>query len=173
MAAVVRARRRHRQRQRAKIIFSTRITLFQLSEPEIIRRYRLTSHAILQLLNQIRDDIEPPTRRSHSIPSVVKLLATLQILASGSFQTVIASAVGISQPSLSQIFTQVLNALLRRTGQYIHFPTTIAEIRDIKQDFFKLQTFRTSLEPLIAPTSKLCHHQSTNTFTETGSIHIQ
>lgn len=170
MAAVVRARRRHRQRQRAERIFSTRITLFQLSEPEIIRRYRLTSHAILQLLNQISDDIEPPTQRSHSIPSVVKLLATLQILASGSFQTVIASAVGISQPSLSQIFTQVLDALLRRTGQYIHFPTTIAEIRDIKQDFFKLQTFRTSLEPLIAPTSKLCHHQSTNTFTETGSI---
>ena len=94
MAAVKRARRRHRQRQRTERIFPTRITLFQLSEPEIIRRYRLTSHAILQLLNEIRNNIEPPTRRSHSIPSVVKLLATLQILASGSFQTVIASAVG-------------------------------------------------------------------------------
>ena len=133
MAAVIRARRRHRQRQRAEI--------FQLSEPEIIRRYRLTSHAILQLLNQIRDDIEPPTRRSHSIPSVVKLLATLQILVSGSFQTVIASPVGISQPSLSQIFTQVLDALLRRTGQYIHFPTTIAQITDIKQDLFQIANF--------------------------------
>ena len=44
---------------------------------------------------------------SHPIAAVVKLLATLQILASGSFQTVIASAVGISQSALSHIIAQV------------------------------------------------------------------
>ena len=64
-----------------------------------------------------------------------------QILASGSFPTVIALAVGISQPSLSQIFTQVLNALLRRSGQYIHFPTTTADFTNIKQDLFQIANF--------------------------------
>ena len=59
------------------------IILFELSDHEIIMRYRLSSHAILQLLEEIKDYIESPTQRSHSIPAVVKLLATLQILASG------------------------------------------------------------------------------------------
>ena len=141
MAAVIRARRRHRQRRRAQRIFGTRITLFELSEQEIITRYRLSSHAILELLEQIKDDIESSTQRSHSIPAVVKLLATLQFLASGSFQSVIASAVGISQSALSRIIAQVLNALLQRTSEYIHFPTTNAEITRIKQDFFDICNF--------------------------------
>ena len=132
---------RHRPRRRADRIYATRITLFQLSEEQIIRRYRLSSAAIIQLLDEIKDDLEPLTQRSHSIPAHVKLLATLQILASGSFQMVNASAVGISQPSLSHILTQVLNALLRRTGQYIHFPTTDAKIRRIKEDFFHIANF--------------------------------
>ena len=69
-------------------IFSIRIKLFELSEEEIITRYRLSSHAIL--LEEIKNYIESLTQRSHSILAVVKLLAPLQILASGSFQTGIA-----------------------------------------------------------------------------------
>jgi len=64
-----------------------------LSENKVIKHYRLSSYPILQLLEEIKDDINSPTERSYSIPEVVKLLATLQLLASGSFQTVIASAV--------------------------------------------------------------------------------
>ena len=67
--------------RRAQRIFATRITLFQLSEHEIIKQ--LSSHAILQSLEEIKDDIESLTQRSHSIPAAVKLLVTLHILASG------------------------------------------------------------------------------------------
>uniref|UniRef100_A0A8D0CQB1 Putative nuclease HARBI1 n=1 Tax=Sander lucioperca TaxID=283035 RepID=A0A8D0CQB1_SANLU len=141
MAAVIRARRRHRPRRRAENIFATRITLFQLSEHKIIKRYRLSSHAILQLLEEIKEDIESLTQCSHSIPAVVKLLATLQILASGSFQTVIASAVGIWQSALSRVIAPALNTLLQCTSQYIHFPTTNDEITRIKQDFFNIGNF--------------------------------
>uniref|UniRef100_A0A8C9Z1S6 Putative nuclease HARBI1 n=1 Tax=Sander lucioperca TaxID=283035 RepID=A0A8C9Z1S6_SANLU len=137
MAAVIRARRRHRQRRRAERIFATRITLFQLSEHKIIKRYRLSSHAILQLLEEIKDDIESPTQCSHSIPAVVKLLATLQILASGSFQAVIASAVGISQSPLSRIIAQVFKGEFR----YIRFPYTAREQGEIKMQFAAMSGF--------------------------------
>jgi len=45
MAALIRARPRHRLRRRAEKVFATRITLFQLSEKEIIKHYRLSSFA--------------------------------------------------------------------------------------------------------------------------------
>ena len=50
------------------------------------------------ILEEIKDNIESPTQRSHYIPAVVKLLATLQILASGSFQTVIAVLTLVADP---------------------------------------------------------------------------
>ena len=69
--------------------------------------FSVTDQAILELLEEIKDEIESPTQRSHPIPAVVKLLATLQISASGSFQTVIASAVGISLSALIRIIAPV------------------------------------------------------------------
>lgn len=46
------------RRRRAERIFPTRITLFQLIAHKIITSYRLSSDAILQILEEIEDDIE-------------------------------------------------------------------------------------------------------------------
>ncbi len=74
------ARRRHRREQRARgrreRIFSTRINLFVMPEEHIIRTYSLPRHVIFYLLQEIKDDFEPSTR-SHAIPGLSKLLATL------------------------------------------------------------------------------------------------
>ncbi len=61
-----------------------------MPEEHIIRTYRLPSHVIFNLLQEIKDDLEPSTR-SHAIPALSKLLSNLHFLASGSFQCTVAS----------------------------------------------------------------------------------
>ncbi len=61
-----------------------------MPEQHIIRTYNLPSHVIFNLLQEIKDDLEPSTRR-HIIPGLSELLATLNFLASGSFQCTVAS----------------------------------------------------------------------------------
>ncbi len=54
------------------------------------RKYSLPNHVIFNLLQQIKDNLEPSTR-SHAIPGLSKLHATLNFLASGFFQHTVAS----------------------------------------------------------------------------------
>jgi len=81
MAAVIVARRRHRNeaRRRRERIFSLRVNIFGMNEETIIKTYRLSSIAILELLGELRMDLEPATRRTHAIPDITKLLATLDL----------------------------------------------------------------------------------------------
>ncbi len=94
MVAINVARRRHRREQRprgrSERIFTTCIHLFRKQEEHIIQTYSLPSHVIFNLLQEIKDDLDPSTR-SHAIPALSKLLANLHFLASGSFQCTVAS----------------------------------------------------------------------------------
>ncbi len=71
-------------------VFYTHNNLFGIPEEHISRTYCLPSHVIFHLLQEIKDDFEPSTR-SHAIPGLSKLLATLHFLATGSFQHTMAS----------------------------------------------------------------------------------
>ncbi len=92
-------RRRHcweqRARGRMESIFFTLINLFRKQE-HIVQTYHLPSHVIfnilmLMLLQEIKEDLEPPTRSNQAIPGPSKLLANLHFLASGSFQRTVGS----------------------------------------------------------------------------------
>ncbi|XP_028315330.1 putative nuclease HARBI1 [Gouania willdenowi] len=143
MAAVIVARRRHRlnKRLRRERIFPTRVNIFGMNEPEIIDTYRLSSNAILELLDELWSDLEPATKRSHAIPSMAKLLAVLHFLASGSFQRTVAVHAGLSQSSFSSALSQVLNAMSRRMNSHIQFPHTPAALKDTKSGFYALADF--------------------------------
>lgn len=79
MAAVIVARRRRRndERRRRERIFHPRVNIFGMNGETLIKTYRLSSIAILELLEELRADLEPATRRSHAIPAMTKLLASL------------------------------------------------------------------------------------------------
>ncbi len=58
----------------------------------IIRTYNsLPDHVTFNLLQEIKNDLEPPTRSQNKISGLSKLLATLNFLASGSFQCTVVS----------------------------------------------------------------------------------
>uniref|UniRef100_A0A672ZYV1 DDE Tnp4 domain-containing protein n=1 Tax=Sphaeramia orbicularis TaxID=375764 RepID=A0A672ZYV1_9TELE len=110
MAAVVVSRRRRRYDERRLL------TTAPPCRPEetLIKRYRLSSFAILELLDEIRADLEPATRRSQAIPAMTNLLTSLHFFASGSFQRTVAITAGISQSRFSDVLSEVVNAMLHR-----------------------------------------------------------
>ena len=78
MAAVIVARRRHRndERRLRERIFHPCVNIFGMNEETIIKTYRLSSTAIFELLEELRVDLEPAMRRSHAMPTKTKLLAS-------------------------------------------------------------------------------------------------
>ena len=79
------------------------------SDFDFIARYRITKYMFVNLLNKISIKLHRSTARSHSIAT--QLAVALHFLATGTFQTVIASAHGISQTSVSRCVTAATKAL--------------------------------------------------------------
>lgn len=130
-----------RRRRRGERVFRNRITIFNMSEEDIVKRYHLSSKIILDLLQELKPDLEPATSRTHAVPAHVKLLCSLHFLASGSYQSTVAAAGGISQPTFCRVLKQVLCALVKRAGNVIYFPKTKMEVSNLKADFYNLAGF--------------------------------
>ncbi|NWU57617.1 HARB1 nuclease, partial [Dromas ardeola] len=77
-----------------------------LSEEQVLRRYRLDKAAIAGLCRELGGDLESLTGRSHALPVAVKVTSALTFLASGSFQTASRHATGISQSAMSNCLAQ-------------------------------------------------------------------
>ena len=89
---------------------------------------------ILRLIGRLETYLSRTTRRSHSISATTQLAATLQFLATGSFQTVVASCHGISQPLLSRCICNVSNTLCSCSSDFIRFPNEVGQ-RRMQQGF--------------------------------------
>ncbi|XP_053561284.1 putative nuclease HARBI1 [Bombina bombina] len=88
------------RRTRAPRLFLPRCGLHALTDSEVKKRFRLNRATILDLYGLIKLDLEPSTRRTRSIPGIVKLLAVLHFLATGSFQSVSSPIVGMRIPNV-------------------------------------------------------------------------
>ncbi|XP_064293514.1 putative nuclease HARBI1 [Phalacrocorax carbo] len=103
-------------------VYRARCSFLDLSEEQVLRRYRLDKAAIAGLCRELGADLESLTGRSHALPVAVKVTSALTFLASGSFQTATRAATGISQSAMSNCLAQFLEALQRRAPRYIAFP---------------------------------------------------
>ncbi|MGH0154257.1 UNVERIFIED_CONTAM: hypothetical protein FKN15_033630 [Acipenser sinensis] len=83
--------RRRKTRRRKPCIFNPKVTLFGMPEDEVLKHYCLTPQAILDLIAKLRDELDPSVNLRTAIPAHVKVLCSLQYLASGSFQTTVGS----------------------------------------------------------------------------------
>ncbi|KAJ1100788.1 hypothetical protein NDU88_005863 [Pleurodeles waltl] len=136
-AAQQRRRRGHSQEK----IYRTRQTLFQQTEEEIYDKYRLSSAAILELIDLLKPQLEHQTLRGCAIPTHVQVLCSLHLLASGSYQGVIAVAGGVSQSAVSRFLTAFLDALVTHMSHFIYLPRNEAEINSTKLDFYRIANF--------------------------------
>ncbi|XP_053561348.1 putative nuclease HARBI1 [Bombina bombina] len=124
------------ERRRRPRLFLPRMGLHTLSDREIVCRFRLNRGLIENLYLEIKDSIEPITYRTKAIPGMLKLLAVLYFLATGSFQAVTSLVVGMSQASFSSHLTVVLKALHQWIVNYVHFPETPEDWHRVKVQFY-------------------------------------
>ena len=126
----------HRQR-----IFRDRLNPMEAySDLDFISRYRITKYMFVDLLNKISLKLHRSTTRYHSIAPTTLLAVALQFIATGTFQTIIASAHGIWQTSVSRCITAVTKALTSIAPAYINFLNTTRQ-RVIQEYFLKSTSF--------------------------------
>jgi hypothetical protein len=110
------------------------------NDVELYQRYRFDRQTILDLIDLVRDDLEPRTLRNHALPPELQLFAALRFYACGSFQQVTGDTVHISQPSMSRVITKVTESLLRHLQHVIVFPEHY-EVQRLSEEFYEIAQF--------------------------------
>ncbi|XP_052783197.1 putative nuclease HARBI1 [Mya arenaria] len=88
-----------------------RPNLDDLTNIEIIDRYRLDRDGIDYVENILSRQITPKAYRNHAISARHKLLITLRYLATGPIQLNDCDIHGVSQPTVSRVLGEMLNVL--------------------------------------------------------------
>ncbi|KAJ1182347.1 hypothetical protein NDU88_007539 [Pleurodeles waltl] len=125
------------RRWRYPPVYRLLVDLSTMEERHVIVTYRLDRATILELCTQLEPDLMSAICHRTGIPPLVQVLSVLHFLASGSFQTTVAIASGMSQPMFSNVFSRVLSALLKHMHSYIVFPQ-VEDLPTVKGDFYAL-----------------------------------
>ena len=117
-------RMRRRRDIRRERVFSDRNNPIDIyDDVELYERFRFRRNDILELVDDIRDDVEYPATRQGSLPVVLKPLIALRFYATGSFQNTVGEMIGISQPTASGTIHRVTNAIRQHMDRLVHLPT--------------------------------------------------
>ncbi|KAJ1197532.1 hypothetical protein NDU88_001389 [Pleurodeles waltl] len=127
----------HVRRWRHPPVYRPLVDLSTMEERPLIITYRLDCATIQELCTQLEPDLMSAIRHPTGIPPQVQVLSVLHFLASGSFQTTVAMASGISQPMFSNVLSRVLSALLKHIRSYIVF-SQVEDLPTVKGDFYAL-----------------------------------
>ncbi|XP_068737172.1 putative nuclease HARBI1 [Montipora capricornis] len=106
------------------------------SEDELKSRFRFGRDSIIFLVELLREDLEQQTSRNHALSPAVQVLVALRFFASGSFLQVIGDTVGLPKFTVSRTIRDVSAALIYKQNEFIHWPTTVDEIQQVKEGFF-------------------------------------
>ena len=135
-------RRRHRRRTyRLKEILNDPT----YSDIDIRNRYRFRRQSINYLVELLRDDLERPTRRNHALSVETQILIALRFFACGSYQQVIGDVIGVDKSSVCRVIPKFCQAQNRKKGQFIKFPSTNEEKLEIKQGFYRMAGFPSTI----------------------------
>ncbi|CAL1683867.1 unnamed protein product [Lasius platythorax] len=110
--------------------------LFEILESQFLLLYRLSKVATLELCNAIRPYVQEAVRAT-AIPLELKLLATLSLLSSGSYQRRIGQDFlsCMCQASVSKAIHEIVNALNAIMPQWIKFPTQNDDFQVVQQQY--------------------------------------
>ena len=128
--------KRSLRRQR---VFLDRLNPLEMlrSEDDVRARYRFYRPTIYSILRLIINDIRRPMKRSMALPPLIVLCAALRFFASGSLYLVLGDCLLICPASMSRCVQVVSQALVRRSGDFIKWPSL--QGMEILKDSTKLQ----------------------------------
>nr|XP_055210810.1 putative nuclease HARBI1 isoform X2 [Gorilla gorilla gorilla] len=115
-----------------------RFKLDDVTDEYLMSMYGFPRQFIYYLVELLGANLSRPTQRSRAISPETQVLAALGFYTSGSFQTRMGDAIGISQASMSRCVANVTEALVERASQFIRFPADEASIQALKDEFYGL-----------------------------------
>ncbi|GAB5577760.1 putative nuclease HARBI1 [Prionailurus iriomotensis] len=115
-----------------------RFKLDDVTDEYLMSMYGFPRQFIYYLVELLGASLSRPTQRSRAISPETQILAALGFYTSGSFQTRMGDAIGISQASMSRCVANVTEALVERATQFIRFPADEASMQAVKDEFYGL-----------------------------------
>ncbi|KAF7650046.1 hypothetical protein LDENG_00132100 [Lucifuga dentata] len=112
-----------------------RFDLDSVSDDFLFTTFGFPREFILYLVELLREALCRRTQRSRAISPEVQVLAALGFYTSGSFQTSMGDAIGISQASMSRCVTNVTKALVEKAPQFIAFTRDSSRREQSFQEF--------------------------------------
>lgn len=123
-------------------IYPDRRNLFEiLDEHEFKMRFRLSRESVINILNLIGDQLEPPTKRNKAVCARDQLLLALRFYATASFHQLIGDTVNVNKSTVCRIVRKVSRQLASLKNLYIKMPTTNEEISKTNLDFYQIRGF--------------------------------
>ncbi|KAK3868984.1 hypothetical protein Pcinc_025667 [Petrolisthes cinctipes] len=120
-----------------------RNVLEELDDTDLIKRYRLDREGIEFVTDMLRGALESATSRSMAISPELKVIITLNYLATGKMQQCSGDDLGLSQPSISRVIKQTVEALASPaiTTRIIKFPRARIDIQRTQNEFMQIANF--------------------------------
>ena len=132
----------NRRALRRKRVFRDRNDPFNdLDDSDLMSKYRLPQHLIVNLCNSLQNRLTRNTERNHAMSVSTQVFAALRYYASGCFFLDTAGGHGISKSLVSRALHDVNMALCDHVREYIQFPRNLETLRIIKNHFYEIANF--------------------------------
>ena len=102
------------------------------SDTYLIEEYRLPVSAINNICRMVNYDLSPKLEGDHILSVHYKVLISLKVLASGSFQNAAMHCTNVAQSTVSVVFDAFINSMLKHVCCFINMPTTTPRAADTR-----------------------------------------
>ena len=109
---------------RRERLFRDRTHPLEFSDNRLKQLFRFERQNLLRLINSVAPILENPTQRNNSLPSSIQVCAGLLYLSTGSFQSCVGEAIGVSQETVSRCYWKFVSAVIQQHSQTITFGNT-------------------------------------------------
>ncbi|XP_062845912.1 putative nuclease HARBI1 [Trichomycterus rosablanca] len=115
-----------------------RFDIETVSDEFLLTTFGFPREFIYYLVELLNDSLLRRTQRSRAISPYVQILAALGFYTSGSFQSKMGDAIGISQASMSRCVSNVTKALIEKATEFIGFNRDEATTQQSKEEFYRV-----------------------------------
>ncbi|XP_043100585.1 putative nuclease HARBI1 isoform X2 [Puntigrus tetrazona] len=115
-----------------------RFDIETVSDEFLLTTFGFPREFIYYLVELLKDSLLRRTQRSRAISPDVQILAALGFYSTGSFQSKMGDAIGISQASMSRCVSNVTKALIEKAPEFIGFTRDEATRQQSKEEFYRI-----------------------------------
>ena len=112
-----------------------------LEDTELYSRYRFRRNELLEMVHEIKPEIEHRTRRNEAVSAENQFLTALRFYATGAFQELVGDSQGIHKSTVSRIISRVSSVLAKKLPKYVQFPVDDEELKSTMDACYAIAEF--------------------------------